>query len=52
MRARQLHRERNRAQTARIRAAEGVAARAERREALDYAAKAQKVRLFVPLLFP
>ncbi|KAJ7934266.1 hypothetical protein B0H13DRAFT_2305995 [Mycena leptocephala] len=41
-RTRQLYRDRKRAQTARISAEEGVAARAERREALKHAAKFQK----------
>jgi hypothetical protein len=50
-RTRQLYRDRKRAQTARISAEEGVAARAERREALKHAAKFQKVCLCAILLF-
>ncbi|KAJ7607770.1 hypothetical protein DFH06DRAFT_1347329 [Mycena polygramma] len=41
-RARQLLRDRKRAQTSRLRAEEGTAARAARREALEYAAKCNK----------
>ncbi|KAJ7479654.1 hypothetical protein FB451DRAFT_1556526 [Mycena latifolia] len=40
-RSRQLYRDRKRAKAARLRAEEGVAARAEHREALEYAAKLQ-----------
>ncbi|KAJ7088180.1 hypothetical protein C8R44DRAFT_752011 [Mycena epipterygia] len=45
VRTRQLYRDRKRAQDARVCAAEGVAARAERREALKYAAKLRQKNL-------